>query len=145
MSSARNIKKTYLGNPKIKRAGVTIEWSEDQIKEYAKCVEDPLYFIKTYTRIVNVDRGLIPFEMYDYQEDMVKVLHENKRAIIRCSRQIGKCFDIYTIIRLRYKKKYIIEIEVGKLYELFKNSRTTELTPEDILSYVIPESAKKSE
>ena len=51
---------TYLGNPNLKKANVQQEWTEEQVKEYARCMQDPLYFIQTYVRIVSLDEGLIP-------------------------------------------------------------------------------------
>ena len=59
---------TYLGNPNLKRSNVNIEFTEETVAEYIKCAKDPVYFIRNYVQIVNVDRGLIPFEMYDFQQ-----------------------------------------------------------------------------
>ena len=58
----------YLGNPNLKASGVEIEFTEDQVKEYMKCAKDPVYFIKNYVKVVSLDKGLIPFNLYDYQE-----------------------------------------------------------------------------
>ena len=33
----------YLNNPNLKSAGVTIEWTEEQAKEYVKCMDCLLY------------------------------------------------------------------------------------------------------
>ena len=43
-----NQKTSYLGNSKIKRDGVQEEWTIEKIKEYKRCSEDPVYFIKKY-------------------------------------------------------------------------------------------------
>ena len=80
----------YLNNPNLKSAGVTIEWTEDQAKEYVKCMEDPIYFIKSYVQIVNLDKGLIPFDLYPFQEKMVKTFTENRFSICKVGRQSGK-------------------------------------------------------
>ena len=32
---------TYLGNPNLKKANVQQEWTEEQVKEYARCMQDP--------------------------------------------------------------------------------------------------------
>ena len=53
----------YNNNPRLKSSGVEIQWTEEQAKEYVKCMEDPIYFIKTYVKIVNLDQGLINFEL----------------------------------------------------------------------------------
>ena len=62
---------TYLGNPNLKRSNVNIEFTEENVAEYIKCAKDPVYFIRNYVQIVNVDRGLKPLNMYDFQQDMV--------------------------------------------------------------------------
>ena len=62
----------YLGNSRLKKVGVQISYTEHQLSELAKCIDDPVYFIRTYVKIVNVDRGLIDFEMWPFQEEMVK-------------------------------------------------------------------------
>jgi hypothetical protein len=81
---------TYLGNPNLKKANVQQEWTEDQVKEYAQCMKDPLYFIQKYVRIVSLDEGLIPFEMYPFQKEMVGTFHKNRFTICKLPRQSGK-------------------------------------------------------
>ena len=61
----------YLGNSNLKRIGEEIEWSPELLKEYMKCAQDPIYFAKNYIKIVHVDKGLVPFKMYDYQENKI--------------------------------------------------------------------------
>jgi hypothetical protein len=80
----------YLGNARLKRSGVDISFTEEQAKEFLKCSDDPVYFIKTYVKIVNVDRGLIDFDMWPFQEEMVKTYHENRFCIAKMPRQVGK-------------------------------------------------------
>jgi hypothetical protein len=82
--------KSYNGNPLLKRSSVNIKWTPDIIAEYVKCSQDPIYFCRTYMKIVNVDRGLIPFELYDYQVDMMNAMVNENRVIITTSRQAGK-------------------------------------------------------
>jgi hypothetical protein len=36
----------YLGNPLLKKANTPIEFTEDQILEFIKCKEDPVFFCK---------------------------------------------------------------------------------------------------
>jgi len=81
---------TYLGNPNLKRANVQQEWTEEQVKEYARCMQDPLYFIQNYVRIVSLDEGLIPFKMYPFQKEMVGTFHKNRFTICKLPRQSGK-------------------------------------------------------
>ena len=81
---------TYLGNPNLKKANVQQEWTEEQVKEYARCMQDPLYFIQTYVQIVSLDEGLIPFKMYPFQKEMVGTFHKNRFTICKLPRQSGK-------------------------------------------------------
>lgn len=83
-------KDSYRDNPLLKRAGVQHNYTEDEIKEYILCSKDPVYFSEKYIKIVNVDKGLIPFEMWPFQRDMIKIFHENRFAITKCPRQVGK-------------------------------------------------------
>ena len=80
----------YLGNPNLKKVNTPIEFTEEQLKEYIKCSQDPVYFIRTYIRIVSLDEGLIPFAMYDFQEEMVQKFHDNRFNIAKLPRQSGK-------------------------------------------------------
>ena len=81
---------TYLGNPNLKRANVQQSWTKKQLQEYAKCMEDPLYFIQNYVKIVSLDEGLVPFKMYPFQKDMVGTFHSNRFTICKLPRQSGK-------------------------------------------------------
>lgn len=82
--------KSYLGNPNLKGPGVKIEFTKEQIDEYLKCANDPVYFIKNYIKIVTLDKGLVPFDLYDYQQDMVRKFHDNRYIIAKLPRQSGK-------------------------------------------------------
>ena len=80
---------TYLGNPNLKKANVQQEWTEKELVEYQKCMEDPLYFIQNYVKIVSLDHGLVPFKMYDFQKEMVGTFHNNRFTICKLPRQTG--------------------------------------------------------
>ena len=62
---------TYLGNPNLKKANVQQEWTKEELLEYSRCMEDPLYFIQNYVKIISLDEGLVPFKLYDFQKEMV--------------------------------------------------------------------------
>jgi hypothetical protein len=80
----------YLGNPNLKKTNTPVEFTKENIIEYGKCAEDPLYFIKNYVQIVSLDHGLVPFEMYGFQEGMVSTMHDNRFSIFKLPRQSGK-------------------------------------------------------
>ncbi len=83
-------KDSYRDNPLLKKAGVEIQYTQEQIDEYIKCAKDPIYFSKKYVKIVNVDRGLINFEMWPFQEQMLSLFQANRFVITKCPRQVGK-------------------------------------------------------
>ena len=88
----------YLGNPNLKKVNVTVEFTQEQIEEFAKCSKDPLYFIQNYVRIVSLDEGLVPFKMYDFQKDMVGTIHNNRFTICKLPRQSGKSTTIVSYL-----------------------------------------------
>jgi len=88
----------YLGNSNLKPAGIDIEFTKDQVAEYVKCANDPVYFIKTYVKVVSLDKGLIPFDLYDYQEELLNIIHNNRFAIAKLPRQSGKSTSIVSYI-----------------------------------------------
>jgi len=88
----------YLGNPNLKKANTAVEFTKDDIKEYHKCAENPLYFIKNYVQIVSLDEGLVPFEMYDFQQDMISTMHDNRFSIFKLPRQSGKSTTIISYL-----------------------------------------------
>ena len=81
---------SYLGNPRLKKSGITIQYTQEQFEEYSKCAADPAYFIENYVKIVNVDQGLIPFKLYSYQRTMVETFNDNRFSICKLPRQAGK-------------------------------------------------------
>ena len=80
----------YLGNPLLKKANTPIEFTKEQVEEYIKCREDPVYFAQNYVQIVTLDHGLQPFKTYDFQEKLIKNFHENRFNICKMPRQTGK-------------------------------------------------------
>jgi hypothetical protein len=80
----------YLGNPNLKKANVPTHFTPKQVEEFVKCSKDPIYFIRKYIKIVSLDEGIIPFNMYDFQEEMVDRFHHNRFNIAKLPRQSGK-------------------------------------------------------
>ena len=80
----------YLGNPNLKKANTPHEFTEEQVIEFIKCKNDPVYFAKKYIKIVSLDEGLTQFHPYDFQETLIKRFHENRFNICKMPRQTGK-------------------------------------------------------
>ena len=95
----------YLGNPNLKKGHTKSRFTKKQIEEVLKCLDDPKYFISSYLKIVTIDKGLVPFEMYDFQKNMVDTFHENRFTICKLPRQSGKS----TII-VSYLLHYVLSL-----------------------------------
>jgi hypothetical protein len=80
----------YLGNPNLKKAHTKIEFTPEQIQEFIKCKEDPVYFARNYIQIVSLDEGLVPFKMYPFQENLIRNFHAHRFNICKMPRQTGK-------------------------------------------------------
>ena len=89
---------TYLGNPNLKNVGQKINWTENHLTEYMLCKEDSEHFIHNFVKIIHVDHGLVPFEMYDYQKDMVHKFNDNRFVICKMPRQTGKSTTIIAFL-----------------------------------------------
>jgi hypothetical protein len=85
-----NTKDSYRDNPLLKKVGVEHKYTKEQVEEYMKCADDPVYFCMNYIKIVNVDEGLINFNMWDFQKEMLKLFKDNRFVITKCPRQVGK-------------------------------------------------------
>jgi hypothetical protein len=88
----------YLGNPNLKKANTQIEFTEDQIIEFLKCKEDPVYFANNYIKIVSLDEGLTQFHPYDFQEKLIHNFHNNRFNICKMPRQTGKSTTVVSYL-----------------------------------------------
>lgn len=108
-------KESYRDNPLLKKVGVQIEWTKEWLTEYRRCAEDPVYFSK-YIKIITLDKGVVPFKMYDFQKDMIKTFHENRFVITKCPRQVGKTTTsiAYLLWSILFKESQNIAILANK-------------------------------
>ena len=88
--SRQNQNENYLGNPNIKKDGITSNFTQEEVLEYAKCMKDPVYFVEKYAKIISLDKGLVPFKLYPYQKKMFKQFEDNRFNIVLACRQSGK-------------------------------------------------------
>ena len=80
----------YNANTSLKAVGVKVKFTKQEVQEFLKCKEDPIYFIENYCKIVSLDSGLIPFALYDCQKEKVKTIMNNRKVILMEGRQQGK-------------------------------------------------------
>ena len=88
----------YLGNPLLKKANVKQDFTKEQIEEYVKCAKDPVYFTKNYVQIVSLDEGLVPFKMWDFQEELIRKFHTSRFNIAKLPRQTGKSTTVVSYL-----------------------------------------------
>ena len=88
----------YLGNPNLKKANTTQEFTEEHIVEFLKCKNDPVYFTEKHIKIVNVDEGLVSFNMYKYQKKLIKNFHKHRFNICKMPRQTGKSTTVVSYL-----------------------------------------------
>ena len=62
---------------------------KDQAEEYVKCRKDPIYFIKKYGKIRHPTKGLLPFSLWDFQEDALQDFLDKSYNIVLKARQLG--------------------------------------------------------
>jgi hypothetical protein len=109
----------YQGNPNLPREDYIHSFTQHEKDEFIKCVDDPIYFATKYIKIVNVDRGLMPFEMWDFQKDMLQSFHDNRFSICKLPRQVGK-----TTTSVAYLLHYILFNEMATVAILANKSAT---------------------
>lgn len=131
----------YNGNPNLPKANTQHNWTADMINEYIKCKADPIYFAETYFKIVHVDKGLIPFKLYEYQKEAIRLSSLNRKFVMNASRQCGKCISLNTSVKLRNKKSgEVMEITIADFMKLRLREyygRFDETTEEELIrSYI---------
>lgn len=92
--SLNNSNQGYRNNPKLKPPGIEIQYTKEQLEEYVKCANDPVYFCSKYVKVKTLDKGIMPFQLYDYQEEFVKQIHKNRFVISKWPRQSGKSTSV---------------------------------------------------
>ena len=103
----------YLGNPNLKKAGTPIQFTQDQINEWIKCKNDPIYFAMNYIQIISLDEGLVPFKMYDFQKEILSDFHNNRFNIAKLPRQTGKSTTV--VAYLLYYAIFYDSVNIGIL------------------------------
>jgi len=93
----------FMNNPRLKKVGVKVPWTNEQVKEYMLCQADPTYFIEHYVKVITLDAGLTDIKLWDFQKEVIETYHNNRFVIFRCPRQAGK-----TTITVGYILHYVL-------------------------------------
>ena len=81
----------YYNNIKnLLKADIKLDYTPEQIQEIMKCQSDIKYFLKTYVKIISLDKGIVNFNMFEYQERFIDILKNNNRIVALQPRQTGK-------------------------------------------------------
>ena len=88
---------SYNGNISVKRDGAIQQYTQYEIDEYIKCGKDPAYFAINYCKVINLDKGLVPFDLYPYQKKMFSHFNDNRFSIVLACRQSGKSISPYKV------------------------------------------------
>jgi hypothetical protein len=99
----------------LKAPDLVFEYTEQEIIEYARCMQDIIYFSK-YCKVMT-DDGYQYVNLRDYQQDCLKTMQENRNVVFLASRQIGKCVQYDTNINIFNNKKNTYDkVNIGELY-----------------------------
>ena len=107
---------SYLGNPNVKRDGVEHQFTQHELQEYVKCMNDPAYFARTYLKVIHLDKGLVNFDLYPYQEKMFDHFNDNRFSIVLACRQSGKSISsvAYLLWYALFKPEQTIAVLANK-------------------------------
>ena len=129
MQKLKNNEFGYLGNPSVKRDGVETEFTKEDILEYQRCMRDPAYFARTYIKIINLDEGLVPFDLYPYQEKMFKHFNDNRFSIVLACRQSGKSISSVVAVWVAREKASPFILSVNALVSISEDAATVKVWP----------------
>jgi len=116
----------YLGNPLLKKANTTHEFTEEQVFEIVKCMKDPVYFANNYVKIVTLDNGLQSFKPYHFQEKLINNFHKHRFNICKMPRQTGKMLSLDTPIPTPTGWTTMGDLNVGDLI-FARDGKTTKV------------------
>ena len=107
----------YLGNQKLKKTNVPVNFTKKQIMEFGKCASDPVYFIKKYVKIINPNKGLTNFDLWEFQEEMVSTFVDSRFSICKIPRQSGKTQTVVAVLLwyTLFHENYSIAVLAHKL------------------------------
>ena len=81
---------SYHSKPHFKSSGVEFDFTKEQASEVIRCASDPVYFIRKYIKIIHPDKGLCDFDLYKFQENLVRLMAKERFLIAKIARQSGK-------------------------------------------------------
>lgn len=107
----------YRNNPNLKLPGVQLQYSKEELEEYIKCAKDPIYFCEKYVKVKTLDKGVVSFHLYPYQQKFVSAIHDNRFTISKWPRQCGKstCVTSYICHYITFNQSVNVAILANRL------------------------------
>jgi hypothetical protein len=107
----------YRNNTKLKLPNVELQYTKEELEEYVKCANDPVYFCEKYIKVKTLDKGIVPFKLYDYQKKFITEIHKNRFVISKWPRQCGKstCVTSYICHYVTFNQSVNVAILANRL------------------------------
>jgi len=107
----------YRNNPNLKLPGVELQYTKEELEEYLKCANDPVYFCEKYIKVKTLDKGIVPFKLYNYQKKFIREIHNNRFVISKWPRQCGKstCVTSYICHYVTFNQSVNVAILANRL------------------------------
>lgn len=122
---------------KLKPPYVPTEFKTNELQEFIKCAQDPIYFMVNYVYIQHPTKGKIRFDAYDFQKDLVNTYNDFRNVIAMIPRQSGKCLQSDINISVRNKTTGAqYKLPIG-LYYIWQKAIKDGTQPPDISRYAV--------
>lgn len=80
----------YNGNPNVKVAGAQQSYTLEQVKNVSRYIDNPSSFINECVKVISIDKGIVPFHLFPYQQRIIESVNNNRFTICKLFRQAGK-------------------------------------------------------
>jgi hypothetical protein len=74
----------------FKKPGTLTTYTDTELYDLSVCSSDAGYFVEKFVKIRHPKHGIIPFNMYPYQRNLIKNIDNYKNICLLWSRQLGK-------------------------------------------------------
>lgn len=88
----------FRNNRSLKAAGAVIKLTPVQVQDYARCAQDPVYFIENFVKVSTIGGKVVLFKLRPYQMEMVLAFINDRNVIVKAARQSGKSICVAAYI-----------------------------------------------
>jgi len=101
---------------------------QEVMAEIVRCGKDPAYFCNKYAKISHPMKGLIPFEMYKFQEEALADFKKNRFSVILKARQLGisttvAAYVCWMMLFHRDKNVLVVATKLGTATNMVKKTK----------------------